>query len=85
MLQLLLGDESSCELFEQRCNADFFFLHCKDIFLGSKAPYTASSPFTPSAGHTSSHSAVLVLPSLQLPDKPDGEIGPSNFSVHTFF
>lgn len=69
----------------QRSSADLFFLHVKDFFLGSKVPYAALSPLTPSAGHTSSHSVVLVLPSLKLPGKPAWGTGPSNFFVHSLF
>lgn len=63
---------------DQRCSADFFFLSCKDIFLGSKAAYAAFPSLTPSAAHTSSHSALPVSPSLELPDKPDWELAQVN-------
>lgn len=69
----------------QRSSADLFFLLVKDFFLGSKVPYAALSPLTPSAGHTSSHSVVLVLLSLKLPGKPDWGTGPSNFLSTLFF
>lgn len=63
----------------------FFFLPCKDIFLGSKAAYAAFSSLTPSAAHTSSHSAVPVSPSLELPDKPDWELAQVIHAFVVFF
>jgi len=61
-----------------------FFSNAKTFFLAARCLYTALSPVTPSAARTSSHSAVLASPSLELPDKPDWGTGASHFFIHSF-
>lgn len=51
------------------------FSIAQKFFLAAKC----LSLLTPSAGRTSSHSILLVLPALELPDKPDQGTSPSNF------